>query len=64
MTTTALKDGSYVLYSYWRSSCTWRVRIALEWKEIPFEYRAVHLLNGGGEQFQNEYTALNPNQVS
>uniref|UniRef100_A0AAV1UH95 maleylacetoacetate isomerase n=1 Tax=Peronospora matthiolae TaxID=2874970 RepID=A0AAV1UH95_9STRA len=52
----------YVLYSYWRSSCSWRVRIALEWKSIPFEYRTVHLLKGGGEQFQDEYTALNANQ--
>ena len=54
----------YVLYSYWRSSCSWRVRLALEWKDIAFDYRTVHLLNGGGDQFQDEYTALNPNQVS
>ncbi|KAG2920205.1 hypothetical protein PC116_g8453 [Phytophthora cactorum] len=52
----------YVLYSYWRSSCSWRVRISLEWKGIPYEYRAVHLLNGGGEHFKDEYTTLNPNQ--
>jgi maleylacetoacetate isomerase len=49
-----------VLYSYWRSSCSWRVRIALNLKKIAFDYRAVHLLNGGGEQFRDEYTALNP----
>ncbi|RLN95350.1 hypothetical protein BBJ28_00010650 [Nothophytophthora sp. Chile5] len=52
----------YVLYSYWRSSCSWRVRIALEWKGIAYSYRAVHLLTGGGEQFSDSYTALNPNQ--
>lgn len=40
----------YVLYSYFRSSCSWRVRIALHWKGIPFEYRAVHLLKDGGQQ--------------
>lgn len=51
-----------VLYSYWRSSCSWRVRVALEWKGIAYEYRAVHLLTDGGEQFKEEYTALNPNQ--
>ncbi|RLN84991.1 hypothetical protein BBJ28_00003097 [Nothophytophthora sp. Chile5] len=51
-----------VLYSYWRSSCSWRVRIALEWKGIAYSYRAVHLLTGGGEQFSDSYTALNPNQ--
>jgi maleylpyruvate isomerase len=38
------------LYGYWRSSSTWRVRIALAWKRIPFEYQPVHMLRGGGEQ--------------
>eukprot|EP00644_Phytophthora_capsici_P004425 jgi/Phyca11/545413/estExt2_Genewise1Plus.C_PHYCAscaffold_170599 len=52
----------YVLYSYWRSSCSWRVRISLEWKGVPYEYRAVHLLNEGGEHFKETYTELNPNQ--
>ncbi|OWZ23858.1 Maleylacetoacetate isomerase [Phytophthora megakarya] len=51
-----------VLYSYWRSSCSWRVRISLEWKNIAYEYRAVHLLNSGGEHLKDEYTTLNPNQ--
>ncbi|ETK89775.1 maleylacetoacetate isomerase [Phytophthora nicotianae CJ01A1] len=53
---------NYILYSYWRSSCSWRVRISLEWKGIPYEYRSVHLLNRGGEHFKDEYTTLNPNQ--
>lgn len=48
------------LHSYWRSSCSWRVRIALAWKGIEYEYRAVHLLNSGGEQLLEPYTALNP----
>jgi len=52
--------GKPVLYSYWRSSCSWRVRIALQLKKIDFEYRAVHLLNNGGEQFKEDYVALNP----
>ncbi|KAL3667877.1 hypothetical protein V7S43_006758 [Phytophthora oleae] len=52
----------YVLYSYWRSSCSWRVRISLEWKGVPYEYRAVHLLNEGGEHFKDAFTELNPNQ--
>ena len=34
------------LHSYWRSSCSWRVRIALRWKGLPFAYRAVNLLEG------------------
>ncbi|KAI6244013.1 Maleylacetoacetate isomerase-like protein [Aphelenchoides fujianensis] len=35
-----------VLYSYWRSSCSWRVRIALELKGIKYEYKAVNLVTG------------------
>ena len=49
-----------ILYSYFRSSATFRVRIALNLKEMPYEYRAVHLLNNGGEQHSEEYTKLNP----
>jgi maleylpyruvate isomerase len=47
------------LYSYWRSSASWRARIALGWKGVAFEYRAVHL---GGEQHADEYAARNPMQ--
>ena len=32
------------LYSYYRSSCSYRVRIALHYKELDFEYKAVHLI--------------------
>ena len=49
-----------ILYSYWRSSCSYRVRIALYLKEIPFEYRAVHLVRHGGEQHGESYRRLNP----
>ena len=48
------------LYSYWRSSSAWRVRIALELKQLPFAYEAVHLLEGGGQQFQPAHQARNP----
>ncbi|GAB9473400.1 Maleylacetoacetate isomerase [Globisporangium polare] len=51
-----------VLYSYWRSSCSWRVRMALEWKGVAFETKPVHLLQQGGEHFMEEYSKLNPNQ--
>ncbi|CAK9316385.1 unnamed protein product [Citrullus colocynthis] len=46
------------LYSYWRSSCSHRVRIALNLKGLNFEYKAVNLLKG--EQFTPEYEKLNP----
>jgi len=32
------------LYNYWRSSCSWRVRLALAAKGIPYQYVAVNLL--------------------
>eukprot|EP00741_Cyanophora_paradoxa_P004611 tig00000821_g4475.t1 len=47
-----------VLYSYWRSSSAWRVRIALAVKGIEYEYRAVHLVKGG--QRDADFVALNP----
>jgi maleylpyruvate isomerase len=46
------------LHSYWRSSCSWRVRIGLHWKGLPFTYRAVNLLQG--EQFEGAHQARNP----
>ncbi|KAK8397951.1 hypothetical protein O3P69_003691 [Scylla paramamosain] len=33
-----------ILYSYFRSSCSWRVRIVLAHKSIDYEYRPIHLL--------------------
>jgi maleylpyruvate isomerase len=46
------------LYSYWRSSSAWRVRIGLHWKGVAFEYRAVNLLEG--EQLREAHQARNP----
>ncbi|TMW63669.1 hypothetical protein Poli38472_002610 [Pythium oligandrum] len=51
-----------VLYNYWRSSCSWRVRIALTWKGVEYEYRPVDLYADGGEHFKEEFTKVNPNQ--
>lgn len=50
------------LYSYWRSSCSWRVRIALAVKGIGYEYVPVHLVRDGGEQRTETYRAVNPLQ--
>ena len=52
----------FTLYSYFRSSASYRVRIALNLKGIEFEYKAVHLLNDGGEQHKDEYRKLNPSR--
>lgn len=46
------------LYSFWRSSCSWRVRIALALKGLDYEYRAVDLLHG--HQFEPEHRARSP----
>lgn len=48
------------LYSYWRSSCSWRVRIALHHKGLAFETVPVHLLRDGGEQFSEAHRRRNP----
>ncbi|KAL8222863.1 hypothetical protein R6Q57_020262 [Mikania cordata] len=46
------------LYSYHRSSCSFRVRIALNLKGLDYEYKAVNLLKG--EQKSPEFLKLNP----
>ncbi|WJF89963.1 maleylacetoacetate isomerase [Paraburkholderia bonniea] len=51
------------LYSYFRSSASYRVRIALNLKNLPYDYMPVHMLRDGGEQFQAEYRKLNPDAV-
>jgi len=51
---------SLILYSYFRSSAAYRVRIALNLKNIDYQIRPVHLLKNGGEQFNADYLALNP----
>jgi len=48
------------LHTYFRSSAAYRVRIALNLKELAYEPHFVHLTRGGGEQFSPDYRALNP----
>lgn len=48
------------LYSYFRSSASFRVRIALNIKNLKYAYHPVHLINDGGEQFRKSYSELNP----
>jgi maleylacetoacetate isomerase len=48
------------LYNYFRSSTSYRVRIALTLKELKYEYLPVHLINNGGEQNSTQYRTLNP----
>ncbi|GAB55591.1 maleylacetoacetate isomerase [Glaciecola punicea ACAM 611] len=51
------------LYSYWRSSASYRVRIALNLKQLEYEYVPVHLVNSGGEQKGDAYKGLNPSML-
>ncbi|EFO86446.1 hypothetical protein GCK72_000873 [Caenorhabditis remanei] len=48
-----------ILYSYWRSSCSWRVRIALALKNIEYDYRPIDLFS---EESKNnaEFVKHNP----
>ncbi|HEX9621702.1 MAG TPA: maleylacetoacetate isomerase [Polyangiaceae bacterium] len=47
------------LYTYWRSSSAWRVRIALAYKGIEHDVMPVHLLRDGGEQHHADFLAKN-----
>ncbi|MGU7781418.1 maleylacetoacetate isomerase [Burkholderia sp. PU8-34] len=51
------------LFSYFRSSAAYRVRIALNLKQLPFDYVPVHLLREGGQQLKDDYRALNPDSL-
>lgn len=48
------------LYNYFRSSASFRVRIALALKGLDYEYASVHLLKEGGQQFSAGFRAMNP----
>jgi len=49
------------LYSFWRSSAAFRVRIALNLKGMHYEVIPVHLTKNGGEQISENYASKNPN---
>lgn len=48
------------LYSYWRSSCAYRVRIVLNLKGLAYEYFPVNIGPGVSEQTSELYGAINP----
>ena len=51
------------LYSYWRSSAAYRVRIGLHLKGLAFETVPVHLVRDGGEQHTPAFREANPQEL-
>merc|ERR1712224_192453 len=54
-TKAAIKEA--VLHGYWRSSCSWRVRIALAFHGVSFDNKPVHLVEG--KQHEAEHLLRN-----
>ena len=52
-----------ILYSYFRSSAAYRVRIGLNLKGLDYQIKPVHLLKHGGQQHQPDYVQVNPVQL-
>ena len=48
------------LYSYFRSSAAYRVRIALNLKGIAYDTISIHLIKDGGHNKRPEFRAINP----
>jgi maleylpyruvate isomerase len=48
------------LYSYFRSSAAYRVRIALNLKGVAYETAPIHLVKDGGHNKRPEFRAVNP----
>lgn len=51
------------LYSYFRSSAAYRVRIALNLKGLVYATVPIHLLENGGAQHSAAYVGINPSQL-
>ncbi|XP_072545609.1 maleylacetoacetate isomerase isoform X1 [Salminus brasiliensis] len=49
-----------VLHGYFRSSCSWRVRIAFALKGIEYDQVPVNLIKDGGQQLTDQFKTLNP----
>ncbi|MGA7298562.1 MAG: maleylacetoacetate isomerase [Rhodanobacteraceae bacterium] len=56
-------EHSLTLYSYWRSTAAYRVRIALNLLELEYRIEPVHLVHDGGQQHSAEYADINPQEM-
>lgn len=59
----AAANQERVLHNYFRSSASYRVRIALNLKGLDYSYASVHLNRNGGEQYGAGFKALNPHAL-
>ena len=59
MTAEATNSAELTLYSYWRSSAAYRVRIALNLKGLQYKIVPVHLVREGGEHHGEEFRSIN-----
>ncbi len=50
---------SIILYSYYRSSAAFRIRIMLNIKAIDYQIHPIHLSKNGGQQHHSQYLKLN-----
>ncbi|KAK2878571.1 hypothetical protein QQF64_011363 [Cirrhinus molitorella] len=62
MSASAARSIKPVLYGYYRSSCSWRVRIAFALKGIEYEQKPVNLIEDGGLQLTDQFKKINPMQ--
>src|SRR6059058_2933512 len=53
-------ESNMQLYTYFRSSAAYRVRIALNLKGLSYESIPVHLQKEGGQNLKPAYRAVNP----
>ena len=58
-----LSEPEFALYGYFRSSAAFRVRIALNLKNLQADPRFVHLTKDGGQQHGNDYKRVNPQEL-
>jgi maleylpyruvate isomerase len=60
LTRTSTSTSTMQLYTYFRSSAAYRVRIALNLKGLAYQAIPIHLLNNGGEHLEPAYRNINP----
>ena len=58
-----MANDSLKLYSYWRSSAAFRVRIALNLKGLVYDIVPMHLTDAGGQQHSASFHEINPQEL-